>query len=170
MNKFTQIFNILNNNLMGGITVLFIAFNGMFYSIFDKNDKISIYALLVLSFIFYLVILIVYSVMKNNNQTKLSEELKVLDIFHNNNGIHLILKANSILTLNTVCSIYCVEKSGYENFCGLGYVYNVATDKKVDIKMIECLIPTFVKDNVKNKKGIIIKKDLNYENIQIIRR
>ncbi len=170
MNKIKQIFNTLNNILVGGITVLFIAFNGMFYSIFDKTDKITIYSLLILSFIFYLAILIIYAVVKNENQNKPVEEFKVLEVLQNDNGIHLILKANNILTLNTVCSIYCVEKSGYENFCGLGYVYNIATDKKIDIKMIECSSKDFVGDNNKNKKGIIIKKDLNYENIQVIRR
>lgn len=170
MNKIKQIFNTLNNILVGGITVLFIAFNGMFYSIFDKTDKITIYSLLILSFIFYLAILIIYAVVKNENQNKPVEEFKVLEILQNNNGIHLILKANNILTLNTVCSIYCVEKSGYENFCGLGYVYNIAADKKIDIKMIECSSTDFVRDNNKNKKGIIIKKELNYENIQVTRR
>lgn len=167
--KIQEIFNTLNNILMGGITILFIAFNGMFYSIFDKNDTVSVYFLLILSFIFYLIILLIYAIMKNNNNEKNIQEFKIVDIFKNDNGTHLILKENNLLTLNTVCSIYYVEKNGYENFCGLGYVYNIAKDRKIDIKMIECSSKDFVKDNSKNKKGIVIKKELNYENLQIIR-
>ena len=159
--KIQEIFKTLNNILMGGITILFIASNAMFYSMFDKNDTVS--------FIFYLIILVIYAIMKNSNNGKTIEEFTIVDIFENDNGTHLILKENDRLTLNTVCSIYCVEKNGYENFCGLGYVYNIAKDKKIDIKMIESSSKDFAKNNSKNKKGIIIKKELNYENLQIIR-
>ena len=167
--KIQEIFKTLNNILMGGITILFIAFNAMFYSMFDKNDTVSVYFLLTLSFIFYLIILVIYAIMKNSNNGKTIEEFTIVYIFENDNGTHLILKENDRLTLNTVCSIYCVEKNGYENFCGLGYVYNIAKDKKIDIKMIESSSKDFAKNNSKNKKGIIIKKELNYENLQIIR-
>lgn len=170
MSKIKKIFNALNNMLMGGIAVLFIAFNAMFYSIYDKEAKISIYSILIISFIFYLIILIIYAVMKNENKEKDSKDFKIIDIFKNDNGIHLILKENSSLTVNIVCSIYYLEKSGYENFCGLGYVYNIAKDNKIDIKMIDVFNENFIEDSSKNKKRVIIKTELNYENIQSIWR
>lgn len=68
----------LNNLLVGGITVLFIAFNGMFYSLFDKDDKISIYFLLAISMLFYFAVLVIYALLKNNDYKKNKDEFKVL--------------------------------------------------------------------------------------------
>lgn len=158
--------NTLNNLLVGGITVLFIAFNGMFYSLFDKSDKVSIYFLLAMSMVFYLIVLIIYAVLKNNDCKKYEEVFKVLEIVENDSGIHMILKQTSKLTLNTVCSIYYTEKNGYETFKGIGYVYNIARDKKIDIKLINTTDNQFVENCSKSKKNVIIKTGLNIENIQ----
>ena len=160
--------NTLNNALVDGITVLFIAFNGMFYSLFDKTDKVSIYFLLALSMVFYFIVLIIYAFFKNNDLKENDNEIKVLEIFENESGIHLILKQTTKLTLNTVCSIYYVEKNSYETFKGIGYVYNIANDKKVDIKMFNNNDKNFVDNCSKTKKNIIIKTALNIENIQYL--
>lgn len=160
--------NTLNNALVGGITVLFIAFNGMFYSLFDKTDKVSIYFLLALSMVFYFIVLIIYAFFKNNDLKENDNEIKVLEIFENESGIHLILKQTTKLTLNTVCSIYYVEKNSYETFKGIGYIYNIANDKKVDIKMFNNNDKNFVDNCSKTKKNIIIKTALNIENIQYL--
>lgn len=161
-------FNTLNNLLVGGITVLFIAFNGMFYSLFDKSDKISIYFLLMMSMVFYLIVLIIYALLKNNDCNKKEDEFKVLEIFENDSGIHMILKHTSKLTLNTVCSVYYTEKNSYETFKGIGYVYNIAKDKKIDIKLMNSTDNKFVENCSKSKKNIIIKTELNIENIQYL--
>lgn len=158
----------INNILVGGVTVLFISFNGMFYSIFDKNDTISIYSLLFLSMIFYLIILIIYSLLKSGNDKQDIENFKVLELVETNSVIHLILKQNNVLTLNTVCSIYFTEKNGYETFKGIGYVYNIAKDKKIDIKLLYVDDNDFINNCSKLKKNIIIKTNLNIENIQYL--
>ena len=158
----------LNNLLVGGITVLFIAFNGMFYSLFDKDDKISIYFLLAISMLFYFAVVVIYALLKNNDYKKNKDEFKVLELFENESGIHLILKQTSILALNTVCSIYYTEKNGYETFKGIGYVYNIAKDEKIDIKLINVVDSQLVNNCSKSKKNVIIKTDLNIENIQYL--
>ena len=165
MKKF---FSTLNNLLVGGMTVLFLSINGMFYSIFDKNDKISAYFILVLSMVFYLIVLIIYAIMKTSNSEKNDDQFKVLAVFKNDSGIHLILKQNPTLTLNTVCSIYYSEKNGYEIFKGIGYVYNIAKDMKIDIKINNDLDDKFFEICCKAKKNIIIKTTLNIDNIQYL--
>lgn len=64
--------------------------------------------------VFYFVVIIIYALLKNNNHKKNKDKFKVSEVFENDSGTHLILKQTSMLTLNTVCTIYYTEKTNLD--------------------------------------------------------
>ena len=173
MNFFKKLLSNMDKTLLGSATLLFIAGIGFIEYFFEKTDTVSIGVVYIILWICYFISLIQYCFFKSKQDFFYNKNtFKVLATKIDNEKVLLILKANDLLSINTVVSVYKKDSYGIEEFVGMGIVYNIQDeDKKIQVKLYNN--PSYfeernieLKNTIDNKKNLIIKLALNIENIQ----
>lgn len=173
MKLFQKLLINIDKTLLGSVTVLFLAGLGAISFFFEKNDTVSIGIVYIILCVCYFICIIEYCFFKSK-QDIASEYtgFKVLATKIDEDKVLLILKANELLAINTVVSVYKKDSQGIEEFVGLGFVYNIQDDdKKVQVKLHsspEYFIKKGIdlKNTLDNKENLKIKLALNNEHIQ----
>lgn len=163
----------IDKTLLGSITLLFtIALSGIDF-FFDKADSVSMGTLYIILWVCYLISIVQYCIFKSKQDIITNRNsFKILATKIDTDKVLLILKANSLLSINTVVSIYKMDSNDIEEFIGLGMVYNIQDeDKKVQIKLYNS--PEYfknkkidLKNTLDNIESLKVKLSLNNDNIQ----
>lgn len=173
MKFFSKLLINIDKTLIGSVTVLFLAGLGAITFFFEKNDTVSIGIIYIILCICYFICIVEYCFFKSKQDITFEYNgFKVIATKVDEEKVLLILKANELLTVNTVVSVYKKDSVGIEEFIGLGSVYNIQDDdKKVQVKLYST--PEYftkkgidLKNTLDNKENLKIKLALNNDNIQ----
>ncbi len=173
MNFTRKLLANIDKTIVGSVTLLFSAVLGAISFFFEKDDTVSIGVIYIILCVCYGITIVEYGIFKSKED--ISSEyngFKVLATKIDEEKVLLILKANKLLAINTVVSVYKKDSEGIEEFIGIGSVYNIQDDdKKVQVKLYSKPEYFFnkgidLKNTLDNKENLKIKLALNIDNIQ----
>lgn len=173
-----KILKHLNLFLVGGITVLFLAAIQIFCYAIPSDTKVPIWVIIIILFVFYLIITIVYALLRAfyENKTVKLEYPKVLSISREGNAVYIVQKYNQFYTRDSYISVYYKDsETDVETFIGIGEVTSekieknntqIRIDKFFNKEQNQEKINQIMKNTRSARRSLITKTniDLNYVN------